>query len=560
MSSAIRPAACLAALLLLAPGCSRQDKDAAPVDKPGHAADAASQTPEKGDWVVQQIPSDPDTLNPITGQDAYGDMIRYPHIFESLLEMDNETLKLKPLLAESYEISPDQLTYTFHLRKNAKWQDGQPLTAEDVKFSYDKLQDPKVDAADKRTYFTTITNCEVLDPYTVRFTAKERYFKTLEALGTNLAIIPKHLLDKDDSDFNKSPFGRNPVGSGPYKFVRWETGSQIVLERDDNYWGDKKAYPKRLVYLVIQEPYVAAQLIKKGDIDIVDGMQPITYERTLAGTRSMERLHEVVYPYPAYSYIGFNLRLPIFSDVRVRHAIDLLIPRDQIIEQIALNKYASKTSGYDPPSSINYNHDVPPTPYDPELAKKLLAEAGWKLDPADGLLHKDGQKLSFTLLYPSGGVSAQKSAELILESLRSAGIDLQLMRMEFAQLISKLDDWKFEACMLSWALDVNGDPSQIWDGSQATVKKSSNFIGYNNPEANKLIAAGRLEYDDEKRAAIYRQLQKVIHDDYPVCFLFNPKVIMLTSKRFQNVKIYTPRPCFDPTEWWVPASEQKYKD
>ncbi len=158
-------------------------------------------------------------------------MIRSQNIFESLLILDNYTLQLKPFLAESWEISPDQLTYTFHpLRHDVKWQDGVPLTAADVKYTYDRVQDPKVDAPQLRVYFNTIKSCETPDPYTVRFTATEKYFKTLETLG-GLPIIPKHVLEKGEPDFNRHPFGRAPLGSGPYKFVRWDTGEKIVLER-----------------------------------------------------------------------------------------------------------------------------------------------------------------------------------------------------------------------------------------------------------------------------------------------------------------------------------------
>jgi peptide/nickel transport system substrate-binding protein len=544
----------ISALLMTA--CSRQEE--APVaSSPSQPVNPADLQPVTGDWVVQSIGADPDSLNPITDDDATGQEICCPNIFESMLIMDNYTLRLKPLLAESYEISPDQLTYTFHLRHDTKWQDGEPLTAADIKYTYDTVMNPKVDAAPLRTYYGNIKSCEILDPYTVRFTASERYFKTLEALGT-LSVVPKHIFDKPGLDFNNNPFNRAPVGSGPYKFVRWETGSQIVVERDPNYWGGPGHYPNRLVYRIIKEPYVTAQLLKKGEIDVVNGMSPIQWERELAGTRSASRLKEIVYPYPAYSYLGFNLRNPLFSDIRVRHAIDLLIPRDEILAKIFLNKYASETSGYDPPSSPNYNHDVPPTPFDPTLAAQLLNEAGWKNDHGDNYLYKDGKRLSFTLLYRTGSDDLEKEVELIQESLKKAGIDLQLYQTEFVQMYARVDDWKFDAVMAAWALDINGDPSQIWSGSEADIKKSSNFVGFKNAEADKLIAEGKLEYNDEKRAAIYRQLQQVIHDQYPVCFLFNPHTILLVSNRFENVKVFAPRPCYDVTSWWVPKDRQKY--
>jgi len=544
-------------ILLVLTGCSK--KEEAPHALSSDPTPTGDQQPVQGDWVVQRIDSDIDTLNPLITQAANAQWLSWNVINEGMLQMNNDTLKLEPCLAESYEISPDQLTYTFHLRHGVKWHDGEPFTAADVKYTYDRIQDPKVDAAEMRVYFTNIKSCEVLDPYTVRFIATGRYFKTLEVLGTYIVVIPRHVLEKGEPDFNKHPFGRHPIGTGPYKFVRWDTGAQIVVERNDDYWdATHPRYPKRIIYRVLEEPYVAAQLLKKGEIDVFDRVDAIQWEHELKNSRSMEHLREIAYPFPSYSWMGFNLRLPMFSDVRVRHAIDLLIPRDKIISQVYLNQYANKTSGFDPPSVPSYNHDVPPTPYDPALALQLLNEAGWKNDHGDGLLYKDGKPLRFTLSYGTGNPTGQKIAELSQESLRRAGIDMKLEQLEFAQLITRLDDWKFDTCFLSWALDINQDPSQIWEGSQADIKKSSNCIGYKSPAADKLMADARLEYDDTKRAAIYRQLHQIIHDDYPVCFLFNPHIILVASNRYQNVKTFAPRPCFDISTWWVPRHLQKY--
>jgi len=534
-------------------GCSRQET------APGSDYQkvlANPGPPVPGDWVIARMDSDPDSLNPLTSQTANAGWIEGNIISEGLLRLNNDTLRLEPCLAESWEISPDQLTYTFHLRHGVKWHDGQPFTADDVKFTYDKLMDPKVDAAPTRSYFTTVKSCDVIDPYTVRFTASERYFKTLEAIG-GLPIVPKHVFEQGNPDFNQNEFNRHPIGTGPYKFVRWDTGSQIVVERNEDYWGPKGNL-KRMVFQTLEEPYVAAQLIKKGQIDVFENVSPILWERDLDGTRSMNHLHELVYPYPAYRFLGFNLRQPTFSDVRVRHAIDLLIPRDEIIKQIFLDKYATKTSGFDPPASRNYNHDVPPTPYDPVLAQQLLTEAGWKNDHGDGLLYKDGKPLTFALVYGAGNPDVEKTAELIQESLRKAGIDMQLSRLQFAQLVDKVNEWNFDAVMMGWTADLNGDPWQVWNGPDADVKKSSNFVGYKNPKVDDLIKQGRQEYDDDKRAAIFRQVHQLIHDDYPVCFLTNPKLITIVDDRFQNAKTFAPIPCFDVTQWWVPRPLQKY--
>jgi peptide/nickel transport system substrate-binding protein len=543
------------AVALALSGCSRHAETTATFT-PGRPL-VSDVHPVQGDWVVQRIGSDIDSLNPVILESSDGQAIS-SEINEGLLQLNNYTLKLEPCLAESYEISPDQLTYTFHLRHGVKWHDGQPFTADDVKYTYDRIQDPTVDAAQTRVYFANIKSCDVLDPYTIRFIATERYFKTLETLG-EFGIVPKHVFENSDPNFNQNPFGRHPIGTGPYKFVRWDTGSEIALERNDDYWDTAHPrYPKRLVYEVIQEPYVAAQLLKKGEIDVFDGVSPIVWKYDLEHSTILSKCRQVIYPFPSYNYLGFNLRFQLFSDIRVRHAIDLLIPRDEILAQIYLNQYANKTSGFDPAASRNYNPAVQPTPCDPTQALQLLTDAGWKNDHGDGLLYKDGKPLSFTLLYRAGSPAEEKMVELIQEALGRSGIDVKLSRLEFAQWIEHVDDWKFEATMGGWALDINGDPSQLWSSSQADLKKSSNFVGYKNPEADKLMAAGRLEYDDEKRALIYQQLHQIIHNDYPVCFLFNPHQILLISDRFQNVRMFAPRPCYDITTWWVPKYEQKY--
>ena len=187
-------------------------------------------TPIPGDWVIERIDSDIDTLNPLVCQTTNGQWLSEQVINEGLLHQNDYTLKMEPCLAESWEISPDQLTYTFHLRHGVRWHDGEPFTADDVKFSFDKLMDPKVDAAPLRSYFGSVKSCDILDPFTVRFVTTQRYFKMLECLGTFMYMCPKHVFAHGNPDFNRNEFGRHPIGTGPYKFVRWDTGSQIVVE------------------------------------------------------------------------------------------------------------------------------------------------------------------------------------------------------------------------------------------------------------------------------------------------------------------------------------------
>ena len=186
--------------------------------------------PVTGDWVISSLSSEPPTLNPITATDAYAAIIN-SYIAETLIERDLKTLVLKPLLAYKWEISPNKLQYTFYLNHGIKWHDGVELTTDDIIFSYNKIKDPKVDSAPLRIYYKDVVKIEALDKYTVRFTYNRPYFLALEVCGS-MPIVPKHILNT--GDFNKHAFNRQPIGTGPYIFEKWETGKNIVLDAMNN--------------------------------------------------------------------------------------------------------------------------------------------------------------------------------------------------------------------------------------------------------------------------------------------------------------------------------------
>ncbi|MDR3237896.1 MAG: ABC transporter substrate-binding protein, partial [Spirochaetia bacterium] len=241
------------------------------------------------DSLYMQLAAEPDTLNPITATDAYSSSIN-GHIYESLLERNRDTLELEPKLAESYTISPDKLRYRFVLKKNVFWNDGAEFTADEIVYSFNKIKDPKVACMPLKVYYNDIRECRKIDLYTVEFVygpsnpvageepvAEEEpldkepvkqssvrpYFLALEFCG-GMPIVPKHIFD-DETDFNTHKNNREPIGTGPYKFLRWNTGSSIELIRNENYYGSKPQI-RHIVYKVIPESNVALQMLKKGDI------------------------------------------------------------------------------------------------------------------------------------------------------------------------------------------------------------------------------------------------------------------------------------------------------
>ncbi|MFA4875354.1 MAG: ABC transporter substrate-binding protein, partial [bacterium] len=283
--------------------------------------------------LVTTLPADPPALNPITAMDSTSAEVD-GYIFESLLKLDNKTLERKSQLAEGYEVSPDHLVYTFRLRDGVRWHDGKPFSADDVIYTFERIRDPAVDAANLRNYFKDVKSIEKLDERTVRFVYARPYFKALEIIGGAL-IIPKHIF-ADGSDFNSHPANRRPIGTGPYRFVQWKTGRNIGLARNDDYWGERPVI-SGIEYRIVPDAMVRFQLLKKAAIDM-DSMRAIQWARQTEGASFVNNFTKHKYYLPNYSYIGWNMRGPFFDDRRVRKAMTMLVNRDAILKEILLGE------------------------------------------------------------------------------------------------------------------------------------------------------------------------------------------------------------------------------
>lgn len=510
----------------------------------------AESEPVEGDWLIYHLSAEPGTLNPITATDAYESIINNGNVYETLIERDNETLELKPLLAESWEISDDKLTYTFKLREDVKWQDGEPFTSEDIVFSYNTIMDPKVDSPQLRSYYQEIRDVEAIDDYTVKFTYARPYFLALEFCG-GMPIVPKHIFDK--GDFNTNPAGRKPVGTGPFKFVKWTTGREIVLEKNPDYWGEKP-YVNRIVFRIITDPSVALQVLKREELDVAS-LTPIQWERQTNSNDFKKNFDKFSYFTPNYSYIGWNSERPYFSDKRVRTALTHLVNRELILSKVMYDLGAVVTN----PFYINspeYDKSIKPYDYNPGKAKQLLEEAGWVDHDNDGIRDKDGVKFAFEFLIPGGSETGEKIATILKEELDGMGIQMDIRKTEWAVFTTRLNERTFDAVTLAWSMGVESDPYQIWSSTQA--ESGSNFVGFKNAEADKLIEAARQEFDKEKRIEMYRKFSEIVHEEQPYTFLFCRKATVAVNKRFENVVVYPLG--LEPTEWYVPLPLQRYKD
>ncbi len=504
-----------------------------------------------GDWLVLNLDAEPNRIMPYVPQ-SLAAMDVQNWVLESLLVRNPDTLRFDPWLARWYRVSKNGLKITFRLRKRAKFSNGQPVTAQDVVFSYQTIMNPGINCAPIRGYFDDVKTCVAVGRRTVIFTFKKPYFKSLEEVG-EMQIIPENVYKfKQPGDFNHN--GRVLVGSGPYILKRWTPGQSIVLARNPYYWGPPPTF-NRIVMRFIQNPQAALQAFLAGQID-VDSLEPsqwVKYKKQPDFAKKYIR-YKYMLPTSGYSYIGWNLRKPWFKDRQTRTALTMLVNQPAMIKTF-LYGLAQQTTGPFNPLSPQNDPSIRPLPYAPAAAEKLLAKAGWKMGSA-GVLERDGVTFHFSLTIPSQFPLGQRMAEYIKSAFARAGVDMTIQPLDFASMITNLNHRKFDAVMISWSGGIEQDPYQIFD-SASFAHEGSNAGDYDDPEADRLIALGRREMNLPKRMAIWHQLQGVIYHDQPYMFMFTFYSLSVINHRFKNTRPYR-KLGLNEGDWYVPLAAQKY--
>jgi peptide/nickel transport system substrate-binding protein len=512
-----------------------------------------SDTPEDGGWLQALLPAEMPHLNPITSTDAYATRVM-AYVFETLVDRDPETLELKPLIAKSWEISEDKLTYTFHLRDDVTFSDGTPLTAEDVKFTYDIMMDETTIAPHIQSYFVDVTSCEIIDDYTVRYTCTKPYYRHLVMIG-GIEIIPKHIYG--EGDFNNHPNARKPIGTGPYVLDQWNTGQSIILKRNENYWakGERPAgHVDRRIFKIITDDNASFEALLAGDLDF-RGMQPEEWVRRADTDRFNARYNKYTFFSPRYGYIGWNSRKPQFEDKMVRRALTMLLDREQI-RQTIYHGLAKTVTGNFMPGTPEHNDSVEPWPFDPLQAAKLLDEAGWKDSNGDGIRDKDGVAFRFEFFITSGSPNAEQICTVYQEELRRTGIELIIRKLEWATLIERIQARNFDVVMMGWSMPPDPDPYQVWHSSQS--ESGSNYVGFEHEEADKIIEDARVNFNQDERVALYNRFHEIIHEEQPYTFLYAPETLLAIDKRVYNAVSYPLVPMQPRMEWFIPQDQQRF--
>lgn len=513
----------------------------------GGGAKEQSGTPSKGGKIVHGLTGDPVTFNPILSTDSASNFV-IARVFNGLVKA-NENMELIGDLAEKWEFSDDGLVWTFHLRKDVYWHDGVKFTSADVKYTYEAILHPDYTGV-RKTDFKPIKKIETPDDHTVKLYLDKPFAPLLSKL--TIGIIPKHVFESTPiAKMKENPANLKPIGTGPYKFVEWQKDQYILLEANDKYF-DEGPYIQQVVIKFYKDDQVMLAALEKGDIDYMASVPGDDIDRLKAKYKDRFDFREV--QSNGYSYIGLKQTNPLFSDKRVRQALMYGLNREQIVKDV-LKGHGIVMNANIPPVSWAYAGDsLNPYPYNPQLAKQLLDEAGWKVGP-DGIRVKDGKRLSFKVLTSTGNKVNEAALLIAQQNWKDIGVEAIPEYIEWSVLCSQyLDVAKFEAYLLGWSLSLDPDP-YLYFHSSASVNEKGQLVGFNdvefrNSELDKLLEQGRTELNQEKRKEIYAQVQKLINEELPYVFLFSRNNVAAMNNRIQGVVWSKTGPLY-PEKWYI---------
>ncbi|MBI1853496.1 MAG: hypothetical protein HYR85_24425 [Planctomycetes bacterium] len=489
-----------------------------------------------GTTLNQPLPSNPPTLNNLLRVDNRARGICETCLAPPLLVLDPDSAEPRPQLAASLpEASPDHLVYTWTLRPDARWEDGTAVTTKDVELSYRLGKDPKTGASAVRALFDDVKLLEIVDARTFRVTFGAMYFRAMVEFGMNFRLLPAHVLaGVKPEDLAKHPIGHQPLSYGPYRLKSWETDREIVLVRNDTFFGPKPAIDV-IRYRILKDVDAHPRLLRQGQIDWAS-VSADEWKRCEADTEFGRDFQLFEYSLPQSYFISWNCSKPLFADARVRRALSHAIRRQEIVDKV-LAGHGQVAVGPFGPTDFACAIDLHPQAFDLDASKKLLAEVGWKDSNGDGILDKDGQDFAFTMLHSS--TSSLDSAILtsFKSDLEKIGVVCEIQYLDWDSQIARFNSREFDAGLAVWpAQPVDEDPSRLLRSSYAT--SGQNYACYKSERVDALLDRAKTEFDRATRNATYHEVQEILNEDQPYSFLVVPQVLLAVSRRVANVKVH----------------------
>jgi peptide/nickel transport system substrate-binding protein len=466
-------------------------------------------------------------------------------------------------------------SFTFEAREGVTWHDGVPFTIDDAIFTLDIINNPAVDCASLRNYYKDIEKYEKVGKNAIKFTYARPYYRALSFCG-GFPIFPRHRYQvekyKDDPKglgeyFNKHPDNESPIGTGPYRFEKWEKGKSVTLVRNDKYWASSAGLPywkaeqpylDRLQYIVINNKAAALKELQNGKIDCDFDVEQDTWQKEETNSPEFTgKFARAKHLTPMVTYIGWNGERAFFKDKNVRRAMTMLVDRARILKEIH-NNLGLEVTGPEFIYGPGYDASLKPLPYDPKAAKKLLREAGWVDHDGDGVIDKDGVKFEFTYLIHNARDYHQKIADIVKESIEQAGIIVNIKKIDWQVFSDHVQDHKFDAVRyaVSSPDPLEPDPYQIWHSTQMK-NRGSNFVSYSNPRVDEILERGRMTFNDEERWKMYNEFHRIVYDEQPWTTLYCFYELYFYNKRCRGVRLYKiGTTAYNLAEWYIPKELQ----
>jgi len=544
MSPPSLPMAALA-VLAVSIGCGNPQEPRNPLPE-GKVITLDPDVPVDGDVLVAAIPFDPGSLNPVVAPYALsamiGDLIQ-PGMVRRHVEKGE--LIYEPLLASEFSFSADGTTLTYKLNEGLTWEDGTPLTSKDVAFTQALIADPVV-ASNWYGDAQHIASIETPDDRTVVFRFTRPQNPMLQQAYTIRGIVPQHVLETADrATLRGHVSARNPLASGSYRIAEWRPDSKLILAPNPRAPAHLKPHLERIVFKVLPEYSTRLMELEVGSVDLVTDIEV----SDIPGLHEKRDLDLVRMPSASMDYLGYNLTDPRFTDLRVRRALTMAIDRERIIRDylsVEGTTYGTHAVGTISPTQTGwYASNIIPLPYDPRAAMDLLDASGWKDADKDGVRERGDQVMRFRLMVQTGSAETKRLAVLVQAYLEPIGVIAEIDMVEPTRFAELAREHQFEAILWSFGANPAVDLSIQWStGGQY------NWYQYSNPAVDALIEKGLSTIDE---------VQRLIHADQPVTFLYWKDVIVGIDRRFQGVEMNSFTVLHRIEEWYVPIAEHKYR-
>lgn len=504
--------------------------------------------PRKGGTLRIHLDANLPSLNRIRHSDSWLKNILHQDVYQSMIRQNPRSYAFEPLLAEQWTSNELGTEWTFKLRSDVKWHDGMPLTSKDVKFTLDTILNPNNRTehirADWQDVLAPQNAYEAPDPYTFVIRLKRPVAQFL-ANVEDMEILPEHVFSR--GDFNEHPGLRKPVGTGPFRFVKWDADS-IVLERNPGYWG-QQAYLDGLEYRVVTDRDTAFAMLSRGDLDFMDRLQPEM--RTNRLTDELLKRYRLIDLVPSqYSFFTYNTARPQFADKRTRQAMTMLIDREQLLCEI-YRCQGVQVTGPVQRRHPAYDTSLKPYPFDPTRAAQLLEEAGWKDGDGDGVREKviDGQTVPFrvTFLLTQSSRTLEQSITVVQNAARSVGVEILISKIDWSVFTERLRKHDYDFAGLLWILNHEPDLFPLFSIQSAT--DGQNYGQFKNETVDKLVSESRFVMDTTTRHAVLRRVHQLLYEEQPYTWLFAQTRPGLMRADVQGV--YTSDHWYQEYDMWI---------